>query len=66
MNVCLIASGYPSPSRPVHNIFIHEDPDLIEVLSCLDINKEIPPNLYLVVAELLAFVYALNGGEKFQ
>jgi teichuronic acid biosynthesis glycosyltransferase TuaC len=24
MNVCLIASGYPSPSRPVHNIFIHE------------------------------------------
>lgn len=44
-----------------HNIYIHEDPDLIEVLSQLDINEEIPPNLYVVVAELLAFVYALNN-----
>lgn len=43
-----------------HNIFIHEDPDLIEVLSQLDINDEIPPDLYAVVAELLAFVYSLN------
>lgn len=43
-----------------HNIYIHEDPDMIEVLSQLDINDEIPPDLYLVVAELLAFVYSLN------
>lgn len=43
-----------------HNIYIHEDPDLIEVLSQLDINDEIPPALYPVVAELLAFVYSLN------
>lgn len=43
-----------------HDIYIHEDPDLIEVLSKLDINEEIPPDLYLVVAELLAFVYSLN------
>ncbi|PLX50113.1 MAG: flagellar biosynthesis protein FlhB [Desulfobacteraceae bacterium] len=44
-----------------HDIYIHEDPDLIEVLSQLDINDEIPPDLYLVVAELLAFVYSLNN-----
>lgn len=43
-----------------HHIYIQEDPDLIEVLSQLDINEEIPPNLYVVVAELLAFVYSLN------
>ena len=43
-----------------HNIYIHEDPDMIEVLSQLDINDEIPPDLYFVVAELLAFVYSLN------
>jgi flagellar biosynthesis protein len=43
-----------------HDIYIHEDPDLIEVLSQLDINKEIPQDLYLVVAELLVFVYSLN------
>ena len=47
-----------------HNIYIQDDPDLIEVLSHLDLNEEIPPELYVVVAELLAFVYALNRGEK--
>ena len=49
-----------------HNIFIHDDPDLIEALSQLDIHEEIPTELYAVVAELLAFIYALNRGEKFQ
>ena len=49
-----------------HNIFIHDDPDLIEALSQLDIHGEIPTELYAVVAELLAFIYALNRGEKFQ
>ena len=47
-----------------HNIFIQDDPDLIEVLSQLDLNEEIPPDLYVVVAELLAFVYSLNKMEK--
>lgn len=49
-----------------HNIYIHNDPDLIEVLSQLDLNDEIPPDLYVVVAELLAFVYSLNRGKNFQ
>ena len=44
-----------------HGIPIKDDPDLIEVLSRLDLNQEIPPELYVVVAELLAFVYRLNG-----
>jgi flagellar biosynthesis protein len=43
-----------------HNIYIQNDPDLIEILSQLDLNEEIPPDLYVVVAELLAFVYSLN------
>lgn len=45
-----------------HNIYIHNDPDLIEVLSHLDLNEEIPSELYVIVAELLAFVYSLNSG----
>jgi len=47
-----------------HQLHIHNDPDLIEVLSQLDINEEIPPDLYIVIAELLAFVYALNRSES--
>ena len=48
-----------------HNIHIHPDPDLIEVLSQLDLNAEIPPDLYVVVAELLAFVYSLNSDSSY-
>ena len=43
-----------------HGIPIKEDPDLVEVLSKLDIEEKIPPKIYIAVAELLAFVYSLN------
>lgn len=40
---------------------IHEDPDLIEVLSQIPLGEEIPPELYQAVAEILAFVYRLSN-----
>ena len=40
---------------------VKEDPDLMALLGGLDIEQQIPAELYLAVAELLAFVYALNG-----
>ena len=43
-----------------HGIPIHEDPALVEVLSQLDLHQEIPPTVYVVVAEILAFVYSLH------
>src|SRR5690349_18204496 len=39
---------------------MREDPDLIQLLTQVDLDQEIPPTLYKVVAELLAFVYRLN------
>ncbi len=36
---------------------IHQDHALVDVLSRLDLEQEIPPELYLVVAEVLAFIY---------
>ena len=45
----------------VNQVPIKEDPDLVQVLSQVDINKEVPPAVYKVVAELLAFVYKLNN-----
>lgn len=36
---------------------IKEDADLIEILSKIDINQEIPPNLYKAIAEVFAFLY---------
>jgi len=36
---------------------LQEDSSLVEVLSKLDLNQEIPPELYKLVAEVLSFVY---------
>ncbi|MBA3008865.1 MAG: EscU/YscU/HrcU family type III secretion system export apparatus switch protein [Proteobacteria bacterium] len=47
-----------------HNIPIKDDPDLIEVLSSLELNEEIPSEIYVAVAELLAFVYSANAGKS--
>jgi len=47
---------------------IKEDPNLVQILSKLEIDEQIPPMLYKAVAEILAFVYTLNEklrGEKF-
>lgn len=47
-----------------HGIPVKDDPDLVEVLARLDIEEEIPADIYVVVAELLAFVYSVNGKQK--
>ena len=47
-----------------HNIPIKEDPDLVELLVQLDLEQEIPPELYKVVAEILAFVYKLDQSRQ--
>jgi len=43
-----------------HGVYVQPDPDLVELLARLDIGTAIPPQLYYVVAEILAFVYNLN------
>lgn len=40
-----------------HGVPIQEDASLVEVLSKLDLEQEIPPELYQIVAEILSFVY---------
>lgn len=46
---------------------IQQDSSLVEVLSKLDIDQEIPSELYTLVAEILSFVYRSDqraGGMK--
>jgi flagellar biosynthesis protein len=47
-----------------HKIPIEQDSTLMEALYRLDINEEIPEELYQVVAELLAFIYRMNKLKK--
>lgn len=42
------------------NINIYEDKNVIDDLIKLNIGQEIPPELYEVVAEIIAFVYYLD------
>lgn len=44
-----------------NNVALYEDKNLAEILAALDLEIEIPPELYRVVAEVLAFIYRLNG-----
>ncbi len=39
---------------------VKENQDLAEILSCLELNAEIPPETYVIVAEILAWVYQVN------
>jgi flagellar biosynthesis protein len=43
-----------------NNIPIREDRNLVQVLSLLDVDDEIPPQAYQAVATILAFIYKLN------
>jgi FlhB-like protein len=39
---------------------LYEDPELVEVLSKLDLGNHIAPELYQAVAEVLIFIYRVN------
>jgi len=43
-----------------YGIPIRHDDDLVELLAQVDIDKEIPQELYAVVAEILSWIYRAN------
>lgn len=44
-------------------VFVHESPELVALLMQVDLDARIPPQLYIAVAELLAWVYRIERGE---
>jgi len=46
-------------------IFVHESPELVAMLMQVDLDARIPPQLYIAIAELLAWVYRIerDAGE---
>ena len=43
-----------------YDIPIQEDPSLVELLSQINLNQQIPEELFKVVAEVFAFIYRLD------
>ena len=63
----VIAKGSGEIARQIlamaekHNIPLREDPELLGLLAKLDLGQEIPENLYLAIAQIIAFAYYLSG-----
>lgn len=58
----LIAQAIIERARQ-HGVFVHESEDLVGLLMKVELDQEIPPQLYLAVAELLAWLYHLEHGD---
>jgi flagellar biosynthesis protein len=44
-------------------VYVHESRELVALLMHVDLDQHIPSQLYLAVAELLAWLYRLERGE---
>lgn len=45
-------------------IYVHESPELVALLMQVDLDTHIPPQLYVVIAELLAWLYRIEAGAE--
>lgn len=44
-----------------HGVFVHEDEELVKVLQRIELGDSIPKELFVIIAELIAFSYVLQG-----
>jgi flagellar biosynthesis protein len=58
----LIAQAIIERARE-HGVYVHESEELVGLLMQVELDQQIPPQLYLAVAELLAWIYRLEHGE---
>lgn len=62
----VVAKGYGDIAQAIinraeqHGLHVHRSPDLVRLLMRVDLDDRIPSELYVAVAELLAWVYELE------
>jgi flagellar biosynthesis protein len=62
----VVAKGYGAVAESIvqrareSGLYVHASPDLVKLLMHVDLDEQIPPQLYLAVAELLAWLYRLE------
>lgn len=57
----LIAEAIIARAREA-SVYVHESPELVNLLMRVDLDQHIPPQLYVAVAELLAWLYRVEHG----
>lgn len=66
----VVAKGYGTVAENIirtakdHGLYVHESRELVGLLMQVDLDAHIPPQLYVAIAELLAWLYALENNEK--
>lgn len=48
----------------LHDIPIQKDEDLVEILSKLDIDREVPAEMYKAIAEVFSFIYNITKDKN--
>ncbi len=48
----------------LHDIPIKKDEDLVEMLSKLEVDREVPPEMYKAIAEVFSYIYKLTKEKK--
>lgn len=62
----VVAKGYGRMAERIieqakeAGVFVHDSPELVNLLMQVDMDNHIPPELYRAVAEILAFLYFLE------
>ena len=65
----VIAKGYGAVADSIvrrareNGLYVHESPELVKLLMQVSLDDEIPPQLYLAVAQVLAWLYRLEPAD---
>lgn len=66
----VVAKGYGTLADTIvrtareHGLYVHESPELVGLLMQVNLDAHIPPQLYVAIAELLAWLYALDSDQE--
>ncbi|KDP86749.1 MULTISPECIES: EscU/YscU/HrcU family type III secretion system export apparatus switch protein [Cupriavidus] len=65
----VVAKGYGVVAESIiarareSGVYVHDSPALVSLLMQVDMDSHIPPQLYVAVAELLAWLYRLENEQ---
>lgn len=66
----VVAKGYGVVAESIlrearaHGLYVHASADLVKLLMQIDLDRQIPPQLYQAVAEVMAWIHRLEGGAE--
>lgn len=69
MTPTVMAKGYGVVAESIirvareNGLYVHSSPDLVKLLMDVNLDARIPPQLYVAVAEVLAWLHKIENGQ---